>query len=103
MTDIWEQCAYQGIARACFVISLCNGGINAVRSDIQWYKEFDQWLRKQDYDSEILYNIDEWLAQLDEWTMEIVCDGDNIEAKAILFSSPVFTDTLLDAYFNEVC
>ena len=95
--------SYPGIARAAFEIAIDNGGINRNRSERQQEKEFQRWIAKQPPD--ILPPIDAWLASLSDDDLQTFCSGgqDEPETEAIRKHAPPFTDSLLNAYFDEVC
>lgn len=90
------------IKKACLLISRSNGGINRFRSEARVTREMQRFFDSRPYHDEIK-NIDQWLGTLTEEQFETVCDGEMSEADAILLSAPVFTGTLLNDYFEEVC
>ncbi|MCX5516175.1 hypothetical protein C3941_19485 [Kaistia algarum] len=94
---------YPGIARACLLIALDNGGINRDRSEVQQNREMTQWLAKQPGD--VLPAIDAWLVALSDDDLDTFCCGgeDEPETEAIRATAPPFTDDLLTRYFEEVC
>ena len=95
--------SYPGIAAACFLIALDNGGINRERSVERQGREFAKWMARQDQPN--LAEIDAWLDELSEEDLELVCVGGTgePEVEAIRANAPVFMDDLLNAYFDEVC
>ena len=94
---------YPGIARACLLIALDNGGINRDRSEAQQNREMKRWLAKQPED--VLTAIDAWLSSLSDDDLDTFCCGgeDEPETEAIRATAPLFTDDLLNSYFDEVC
>jgi hypothetical protein len=95
--------SYPGIAAACLLIALDNGGIHRGRSEQQQSREFNKWLAKQDYPN--LHEIDAWLASLSKADLDQFCSGGTgePETEAIRANAPAFTDDLLNSYFDEVC
>jgi hypothetical protein len=98
----WETLSYAGIARACFLIALDNGGINRGRSVRKWRGDYERWIAIQ---AGPLAEISSWLADLPDEQMELVCGGgeDEPETIAARADAPAFTDALLTSYFDEVC
>jgi hypothetical protein len=92
---------YPGIRRAALAISYDNGGINAIRSEKQMLRELALFLERQP--AEILANIDAWLSSLSDDDLNTICCGEVSEADRLLRDAPVFTDGLLNDFFNEVC
>jgi hypothetical protein len=92
---------YPGIVKACFLICVDNGGLHRDRPEKQVRKEIAAFIERQPPD--ILPPIDAWLAALSEDDLETACCGEHSEAEAIMAASPVFTDKLLNDYFDEVC
>lgn len=94
---------YPGIARACLLIALDNGGINRYRSVETQKRDMERWLAKLPAD--ILPPIDAWLAALSDEDLDTFCCGgeDESETKVIRATAPPFTDQLLNDYFAEVC
>jgi hypothetical protein len=92
---------YKGIQRATLLIALDNGGIHRGRSEKDQRRELHKWLARQPAD--FLPAIDEWLSLLSDDDLETVCAGEQSEAEALLAQAPVFTDSLLNAYFDEIC
>lgn len=90
------------IRRACLLISRSNGGINRDRSEARVLREMQHFLDLCAYRDE-LPAIDTWLGTLTPEQFETVCDGEMSEADAILVTAPVFTNTLLNDYFEDVC
>ena len=100
MTDIAK---HPGIARACQLVALDNGGINRFRSVEKQSRQFNAWLAKQEYPN--LAELDQWFAALSEDELELFCCGGTgePEADAFLAKAPAFADDLLTQYFEEVC
>lgn len=94
---------YPGIARACLLIALDNGGINRERPVARQRRDMERWIAKQP--QEILPAIDAWLAALSDEDLDAFCCGgeDEPETEAIRATAPPFTDQLLNDYFDEVC
>ncbi|WP_062233091.1 hypothetical protein [Aureimonas sp. N4] len=94
---------YPGIAAACQLIALDNGGINRSRSVAKQGSEMRKWLAKQP--AEMVEPIDAWLSSLSEADLDEVCCGcaDDEAHVALLMAAPPFTDELLNSYFDEVC
>lgn len=94
---------YSGIARACFLIAIDNGGINRGRSEAMQKRDMGRWLAKQPSDT--LPEIDAWLSALSDDDLDTFCCGgeDEPETEAVRATAPPFTDQLLNDYFDEVC
>jgi hypothetical protein len=93
---------HPNIRKACLEISYDNGGVNRHRPETQVRKELDDFLAKRPY-SDNFSEIDKWLGNLSKDELQTVCAGEESEMNAILSSSPAFTATLLEEYFDEVC
>lgn len=93
---------FPGIAAACLIVALDNGGINRGRSQRKQQADYRRWIAKQDGN---LAEIDAWLSGLSKETLETVCVGgqDEPETIAAKADAPPFTDDLLNDYFDEVC
>ena len=94
---------YPGIAAACFLIAIDNGGINRTRSADKQATDFGKWLAMQDYPN--IDEIDQFLSALSKEDLELLSVGGTgePEVEAIRAKAPAFTDDLLNAYFDEVC
>lgn len=90
------------IRRACLLISRSNGGINRNRSQERVLREMQHFLDLLAYRDQ-LPAIDTWLGTLKPEDFETVCDGEMSEVDALMVSSPPWTNTLLNDYFEEVC
>lgn len=93
---------YPGIEKACFEITIDNGGLRRDRGEEQVKEETRAFLNQRPYQDK-LPAIDAWLGSLDEETLSTVCAGEHEEMKAALSDSPEGTVRLLDEYFDEVC
>lgn len=93
---------FSNIRNACLYIARDNGGVNRHRPEAQVRGEIDRFLAQRGY-SDHFSEIDAWLGSLSEGELETVCAGEETERLDVMRSSPPFTETLLDEYFNEVC
>lgn len=92
---------YPGLWRACFAITVANGGLHRERPEERIKEEFCDWLALSA--GVDLLAIDAWLATLDESDLETVTDGEASKADALLKSAPANTQALLNDYFDKVC
>ena len=94
---------YQGIARACLLIALDNGGINRSRSVDKWRRDYTRWIERQD--GPWLESIDAWLLGLSTTDLDLACNGGSGEpdVEAVRSKAPPFTEDILDGYFDMVC
>ena len=92
---------FPGIAKAALLIAYDNGGINRHRTEREARDDLEKFLASQP--NEILPAIDAWLLSLPADSLELVCAGDQNEADKIMISAPLFTDKLLNDYFEQVC
>ncbi len=99
MTSVADR--FPGITRAALEIAYSNGGITCVRTQQRMLGELSRWLDRQP--AETLPDIDAWLFALSDEDLQMVCDGEQSEADAVLQFAPPFTDRLLADYFDEVC
>jgi len=92
-----------GIAKACFLIAIDNGGIHRDRSAQKQSSDFAKWIAKQDYPN--LSEINAFLAALSDDDLDLFCCGGtgDPDVEVIRSTAPAFTDDLLNAYFDEVC
>ncbi len=104
MTDTWPTLTrglpYPSFAKACFAVTIDNGGINRTRSAKAWRGDYRKWaVAQQD-----LTEINAWCAtltneQITEWA---IGGDDEPEKKRLQASAPAFADQMLDKYFDEV-
>jgi hypothetical protein len=98
---------YAGIAKACQLIALDNGGINRYRTTWQQANDFEKWLvtyvQANDITPEQLQEADDWLIKLEPTVMDIVCCGEDTDREAAMVNAPWFLNDLLDAYFEGPC
>ena len=94
---------WPGLWRACFLITVDNGGLNRFRSEEKIKREFRDFIDRRPEPAEILRAIDDWLKDLDEERLETVTVGEHTEMEEALKNGPVFTDTILGAWFDEHC
>lgn len=94
---------YPGIAKACFLVALDNGGINRGRSVKRWRKDYARWIGKQDVPT--ISQIDTWFRSLTDEQLNDACVGGTgePEVEAIRATAPAFMDDILNTYFEEVC
>lgn len=92
---------YPGIKRAVLAIAYDNGGINRYRTEKDMLRELESFLVRQP--SEILPDIDRWLASLSDDDLQTVCCGEHDDQLALTKTAPPFTHQLLNDYFDEVC
>lgn len=99
----WTGLKHEGVARACFIVALDNGGINRDRSAAKWRRDYNRWLAKQEFPN--IEQIDAWFLSLSEGGLEEACVGGtgDPEVEAIRSTAPAFMDDVLNAYFDEVC
>ena len=94
--------AYSGIRKACFLITLDNGGLNRWRPEKAVHKSITDFLASRAYESSVLATIDSWLSSLSDEGLERACVGEQSEMEAFLTEhSPPFTNALLDEYFED--
>ncbi len=101
MTDLTKR--YAGIWRACFAITLDNGGLHRDRSERQVKEEFRVWLPQIEDTGVDIAAIDAWLAALSEDDLGTVTAGEMDEMAEKMKPAPAGTDKLLADYFEEVC
>lgn len=98
---------FPGITKAALAISYDNGGINRDRSEALMLNELRRFLNNHvlpcGLRGALLKEIDEWLATLDDESLDIVCCGEQSEQDEILGVSPAHTDEILTAIFDNVC
>ncbi len=94
---------FPGIWRACFAITIDNGGLHRDRSERRVKEEFEVWLPQIEDTGVDLAVIDSWLAALSEDDLGTVTAGEMKEMKEKMNSAPPGTEKLLNDYFDEVC
>lgn len=93
---------FPNITKACWEITLDNGGLHRDRPEARIHKARAAFLMARPY-YDLLPEIDRWLGDLSPEDFETVCIGEASEAEALLAPAPPFTETLLNEYFDEVC
>ncbi len=91
---------YPGIAKACLMVALDNGGINRERPIGMWAGEFSHWL-EHFHPIAPLEPIEKWYAQLTDEQVEVVCtDTEDPSFAALHREAPVGALDLLSNYFD---
>jgi hypothetical protein len=98
LRDRVKALRYPGIAYACLLIALDNGRINRAEPFKLWQRDYERFIDGADGP---LDQIDRWLLSLRGEQLETVCCGDRDDAEPIMAEAPVFTEALLNGYFEE--
>lgn len=95
---------YPNIYKACFEVTLDNGGLNRDRSENQIEEEFDAWLlgveENENWD---LKAMDTWIGTLIKEDLEILTAGEETEMMELSALGPPHINDMLNAWFDGPC
>lgn len=96
---------FDNIYKACFAVTLDNGGLNRDRGEDQIKEEYADFMATYEarYPSVDLPSIDAWFGSLDDEAMEVATAGEESEMQALFEDAPEGAYTLLEHWFEEHC
>lgn len=101
MAQLVDQ--FPNIAAAAKEITYDSGGINRRRTEAKMLHELNEFMN--DYETDDLRMIDEWLGSLSEWDLTNLCTGDQEDQQDIMHENgaPFVVDPFLNEMFEQVC
>lgn len=97
---------FDSIYKACFAVTLDNGGLNRYRSEEQIKQEFDDFIvtyEARHLGSQNLFAIDAWFSTLSVEQMKTATGGEESEIEEMFLAAPFGANQLLNAWFDEHC
>lgn len=96
---------FPSIYKACFAVTLDNGGLNRYRDVDQIQREYADFMSTYEvrYPGLDLAGIDRWYGSLSEDDMEIATAGEETEMQKLYEDAPQGAYALVEHWFEEHC